>query len=85
MLIHEIVSYCNTEYRNADITHLCHDCNHPSECSESCKKCLKQVHYPSQYPNGKKDYDCENMINFYVCDYINMLRKCYFYFVKVRN
>lgn len=71
MLIHEIVDYCNAEYRNADTTHLCHDCNHPSKCSGSCKKCLEQVHYPSNYPNGKKDYDCENMINFYVCDYIN--------------
>lgn len=71
MLIHEIVDYCNAEYRNTDTTHLCHDCNHPSECSRSCKNCLEQVHYPSKYPNGKKDYDCENMINFYVCDYIN--------------
>ena len=71
MLIHEIVDYCNTEYHNADITHLCRDCNHPSECSGSCKNCLEQVHYPSKYPNGKKDYNCENMINFYVCDYIN--------------
>ena len=71
MLIHEIVDYCNAEYRNADTTHLCHDCNHPSKCSGNCKNCLEQVHYPSKYPNGKKDYDCENMINFYVCDYIN--------------
>lgn len=71
MLIHEIVDYCNAEYRNTDTTHLCHDCNHPSECSGSCKNCLEQVHYPSKYPNGKKDYDCENMINFYICDYIN--------------
>ena len=71
MLIHEIVDYCNTEYRDADTNHLCRDCNHPSECSGSCKNCLEQVHYPSKYPTGKKDYDCDNMINFYVCDYIN--------------
>ena len=71
MLIHEIVDYCNTEYRNADTAHVCRDCNHPSKCSGSCKKCLEQVHYPSTYPHGKKDYDCENMINFYVCNYIN--------------
>ena len=43
MLIHEIVDYCNAEYRNADTTHLCHDCNHPSECSGSCKNCLEQT------------------------------------------
>ena len=71
MLIHKIVEYCNTEYRNADTTHLCRDCNHPSQCFGTCKNCLEQIHYPSKYPNGKKDYDCNNMINFYVCDYTN--------------
>ena len=71
MLINEIVEFCNSEYRNADTTHVCRDCNHPSKCSGSCKNCLEQVHFPSKYPNGKIDYDCENMINFYVCDYIN--------------
>lgn len=71
MLIHEIVEYCNEKYRTVDTTHLCRDCNHPSGCSGSCKKCLEQIHYPSRYPNGKKDYDCDNLINFYVCDYTN--------------
>lgn len=70
MLIHEIVEYCNIEYR-ANITHLCRDCKHPSKCSGSCKNCLEQIHYPSRYPDGKKDYDCKNLINFYVCDYTN--------------
>ena len=54
MLIHEIVEYCNAEYRDVDTTHVCQDCNHLSKCSESCKNCLEQVHYPSRYPNGKK-------------------------------
>lgn len=71
MLIHEIVEYCNKEYRSGDYKHICRDCNHPSECSKSCKNCLEQIHYPSKYPNGKKDYDCDNLINFYVCDYAN--------------
>ncbi len=71
MLIHEIVEYCNNEYLNADTTHLCRNCKHPTKCSGSCKNCLEQIHYPSRYPQGKKDYDCENLINFYVCDYTN--------------
>ncbi len=71
MLIHEIVEYCNKEYRNGDYKHICRDCNHPIKCSDSCKKCLEQIHYPSRYPQGKKDYDCKNLINFYVCDYTN--------------
>lgn len=66
MLIHEIVEYCNT-----DTTHLCGNCNHPSACPGSCKSCLKQIHFPLKCPDGKKDYDCENMINFYICDYTN--------------
>lgn len=71
MLIHEVVKFCDNEYRHSDINHICQDCNHPAGCSGRCKKCLEQVHYPSKYPNGKKDYDCENMLNFYVCDYTN--------------
>ncbi len=71
MLIHEIVEYCNNEYRKGDCKHICWDCNHPSECPKSCKNCLEQIHYPSRYPQGKKDYDCNNLINFYVCDYTN--------------
>ena len=71
MLIDEIIKYCNNEYRNADTENLCIDCNHPQECPGSCKKCLAQIHFPKDYPNGKKDYDCKNLINFYVCDYAN--------------
>ncbi|MDD6826635.1 MAG: hypothetical protein PUE12_11125 [Oscillospiraceae bacterium] len=71
MLINNIVNYCNTEYNNIDTSCLCKDCNHPSKCTGSCKLCLEQVHYPNRYSNGKRDYDCENMLNFYVCDYIN--------------
>lgn len=71
MLIHEIVRFCDNEYRKSDFKHICSDCNHPTECSKSCKKCLEEIHFPSKYPQGKKDYDCENLINFYVCDYSN--------------
>jgi hypothetical protein len=71
MLIHEIVEYCNNEYRSGDYKHICRNCNHPSGCPKSCKSCLEQIHYPTKYPQGKKDYDCPNLINFYVCDYTN--------------
>lgn len=71
MLIHEIVEFCNNQFRNSDTDHICQDCTHPTKCSGNCKNCLEQIHYPTRYPNGKKDYDCENLINFYVCDYTN--------------
>jgi hypothetical protein len=71
MLINEIVEYCNNKYRNADTTNVCKNCKHPTNCSGNCKNCLEQIHYPSRFPQGKKDYDCDNLINFYVCDYTN--------------
>lgn len=68
MLIDEIVSFCNSQYSHADTEHICESCQH-EECSQSCKKCLEEIHYPYRYPNGKKDYDCCNLIYFYMCDY----------------
>lgn len=69
MLIDSITSFSNQEYSRQDTEHICVDCNHSRNCPGSCKTCLEEVHYPSKYPNGKKDYDCPNLINFYVCDY----------------
>lgn len=68
MLFDNIVNYCNSEYSAADTEHICDDCQH-SNCQGSCKECLEEIHYPTRYPDGKKDYDCVNLINFYVCDY----------------
>lgn len=67
MLLKTIVNQCH----NAYIESKCEKCNHPGKCpgQHSCKNCLEQVHYPARYPDGKKDYDCDRMINFYVCDY----------------
>ena len=63
MLIDEIVSFCNSQYSHADTEHICESCQH-EECPQSCKKCLEEIHYPYRYPNGKKDYDCCNLIYF---------------------
>lgn len=84
MLLNEMIEFCNSNYSSQDTSHICCDCNHPDECSGSCKDCLEQIHYPNRYSNGKTDYDCENLINFYVCDYaykyaseiLYLIRKC---------
>ena len=68
MLIDEIVSFCNSQYSHADTEHICESCQH-EECPQSCKKCLEEIHYPYRYPNGKKEYDCCNLIYFYMSDY----------------
>lgn len=69
MLIDEIVDFCDTRYSSQNAACVCTDCNHQDKCSGSCKQCLEEVHYPNRYPLGKKDYDCCNLIDYYVCDY----------------
>lgn len=82
MLIHDIVNYCNLEFNSKKMQHRCYDCNHPSHCPGNCKKCLEEVHYPSKHPNGKIDYDCQTMIYFYVCDYINKYASEMLYLIR---
>lgn len=69
MLIDSITNFSNQEYSRQDTEHICVNCNHSGNCPGNCKTCLKEIHYPAEYPAGKKDYDCPNLINFYVCDY----------------
>lgn len=68
-LIKSVIEYCHEQYINSS----CESCEHtngcPGMCRGYCKTCLEEVHYPGRYPNGKKDYDCEKMLHFYVCDY----------------
>ena len=69
MLLETVVEFSNKEYKNSDIHHICKNCNHPNECSGSCEVCLDEVHFPNNYINGKLEYDCINMLNYYVCKY----------------
>lgn len=68
-LIKTVMRSCHESYKNEE----CENCNHvngcPGVCEGNCKNCLEQVHYPGRYINGKKDYDCIRMLQFYVCDY----------------
>ncbi|MBO5351893.1 MAG: hypothetical protein J6A77_01215 [Lachnospiraceae bacterium] len=68
-LIKEIINYCHQQYTQLACTNCEHQGGCPGECEGNCKKCLEEVHYPKKYPNGMKDYSCERMLNFYVCDY----------------
>lgn len=69
MLIDELVDFCDKQFSSQDTSHVCPDCTHNIKCSGCCKRCLEEIHYPYKYPYGKKDYDCNNLVNFYVCDY----------------
>lgn len=69
MLIHEIMRFCDSEYSNANTSRRCENCQHEGGCSGGCKDCLKEIHYSSSNPTGKKMYDCPNLINFYLCHF----------------
>ena len=74
MLLDRIVNYCDEKYTAYGDKCGCQEgaCNHPSgECSGSCYNCLRQIHYPSIF-HGKLLYDCEKMLNHYVCQYSYM-------------
>ncbi len=64
-----ILNFCHEKYKNST----CEDCNHYTQCPGSpcgnCKQCLTEVHYPNRYSDGRKNYDCDRMMYFYVCDY----------------
>lgn len=66
-LIERITQKANERYVN----HKCNDCLYLN-CTSSCEKCLEYCHYPERaIKDGfeKRDYNCLNMIDFYVCKY----------------
>lgn len=85
MLINKIMQYCDTEYQESRAHSQCSNCNHKEHCSGGCKQCLEEIHYPSRYTNGKKFYDCPNLINFYVCDYTYKYATEIFYLLQTSS
>jgi len=74
MLINKITDFCKDEYESFSNVNRCENCSHRYVCPKelntdctNCKACLEEIHYHKDY--GKTDYDCYNMINFYVCCY----------------
>ena len=69
ILLEKVVDYSYDQYKSSE----CEICNHVEgcvgECIGNCKNCLKEIHFPKFYPNGKKEYDCQRLLDFYVCDY----------------
>ncbi len=81
-LIKSIIWFCHDRYINTK----CIVCSHHDGCPGSfhgnCKKCLEEVHYPIKYPYGMKDYTCERMLYFYVCDYAAKYASEVFYLME---
>ena len=71
MLIDELTAFCDSRQKNmrAVAGAKCSCCDMPAhECNKHCGKCLDQIHF-TRRPGQRTDYDCENMIDFYVCSY----------------
>lgn len=63
MLIDKMVCFCHRELQSTQ----CEDCQNSGLCGENCKNCLDDLHY---YTNHiRNDYDCERLLDFYVCRY----------------
>lgn len=83
-LFESLTNYCHSLY----ISTVCDNCDHFASCPSvqcgNCKQCLEEIHYPNRNPNGRKDYECDRMMNFYVCDYtakyasemLYLMRRC---------
>lgn len=77
MLLENIVKTCNDRYK-ASIKE-CHPCPH-EECTHDCDhraqgdvcdcvSCLEEVHFHKY--EGRKTYNCPNLVNCYTCRYSN--------------
>jgi len=70
MLIDYLIDYCDKEFQRKFTEEPCQTCHHPNDkCSGSCDSCLEEIHFPHSHPTGKKEYDCNNLLNYYVCKY----------------
>ena len=61
--IQELVDYSDESYARTD--EQCPECQN-ANCEGSCSRCFNEIHKFS----SERDYDCENLIYHYVCEYI---------------
>ncbi|MDE6024552.1 MAG: hypothetical protein K2G45_03775 [Lachnospiraceae bacterium] len=69
MKIDKIVEYCDRNIKRYASKRVCRDCNHCTKCPRNCGKCLDQVHL-SRDVGERQDYDCQYMVQYYVCRYM---------------
>lgn len=83
MLIDYLVNTCKQDFN----MRTCFPCNHPCQCPNPgyCKDCLEEIHYPARHPQGKHDYDCLRLMDFYVCDYSYKYASEYLYLLNATH
>ncbi|MEA1961345.1 MAG: hypothetical protein U9N81_08770 [Bacillota bacterium] len=74
MLLEHLTNYCDEKYQEQCARGKCSidECTHdhgscPQPGENKCELCLREVHY--HHPNGRKDYTCDKIVNYYVCRY----------------
>ena len=67
MLIEKMVDFCHGEYQK----HSCTNCTgcvlNDNSCNGDCSTCLDDIHF--HYNKKRKDYNCEHLLDYYVCRY----------------
>lgn len=72
MLFDELIKYCDSKYQEQQNRGSCNPCTHDSNnCAGNCCSCLHEIHFPRGYPHGRKKYNCEKIVNYYVCQFSN--------------
>lgn len=88
MLIDHLVEFCDIRYRQLKPQNNCINCNHQNRCPGTCKNCLYEIHFPEKEENkanGRKEYNCPVLMNYYVCDYSFKYASEMLYLLRVCN
>lgn len=67
MLIDEVVSFCDEEYRNSECLYCSAKEMCERKCGYNCKVCLDDIHFHRHI--YRNEYNCERLLNYYVCRY----------------
>ncbi|MBQ9433222.1 MAG: hypothetical protein IJU26_03295 [Synergistaceae bacterium] len=87
MLIDDLIDFCDSRRKNmlAVGGSKCTRCDMPAHwCNKNCGTCLNQIHF-TRKPGERTDYDCENMIDFYVCSYTHKYASEFLYMLTHFN
>ena len=64
-LLNALTTYCAKQFHEYGN---CRQCSHPSGmCSSGCLKCSEEINFHEA--GGRRDYDCEKFIYYYMCRY----------------
>lgn len=58
-----MIYFCHNNLQNSH----CRDCHSTNLCRMNCKDCLDDLHYHRN--NIRSNYDCEHLLDFYICRY----------------